>query len=525
MNFHHTPASGDKTGSLVTARDIAAIVFRHRKIAISSFVAILVFAMFCLYRSGRYQAQMMILVENGKRANPVVTPQANAAPEIRTQVTEQEMNSELAFLQSPSLLQQVVVACGLDSKPASFLGLHVGSPEQGKSARIALAVRRLQGDLDTQVVKMADVISIKYRSSDPQLAARVLRTLAELYLKNHAELHRPKGTVEFFEQQTEQYQKNLASAQAKLILFTQDEGVVSAALQTDAALRQLDSFNAMEGETAAQIAQTQERVHALENQLEKISPRMTTQIRNSDKAQLIEKLKETLLNLELKRTELLGKYEPTYRPVKDVEEEISQTKAATVEAERSQWQEVTSDRDPAFDLLREDLIKARADLAGWQAREIALGRMVHTYEAKALWLQKQGVAQQDLERNVKTAEDNYMLYVRKQQEAKISDALDKRNILNVRVAEAPMVPVLPVHSGSWYLLVSCLIALLGALGIAFVADYTDPTLRTPQEVESCLNVPVLLTLTKKVGAKTNGKFDGNGKVNGNGQNGFGLHVS
>ncbi|HEX5411674.1 MAG TPA: hypothetical protein VFZ27_07405 [Terriglobia bacterium] len=521
----HTPSNGSKAVSLVTARDIAAIVFRHWKVTIASFIAILAGAMFCLYGSGRYQAQMMILVENGTRANPVVTAQENATPEMRTEVTEQELNSELALLQSPSLLQQVVVACGLDSRPTSFLGLQVGSQKEQKAARTAQAVRRLGSDLDIQVVKMADVISVKYRSSDPLSAARVLRTLGDMYLKYHADLHRPEGTVEFFEAQANQYRNALSNAEAKLIRFTQSEGVVSAATETDAALRQLDSVNTMQGETTAQIAQTRERVRALETQMAKIAPRMTTQVKSSDKAQLIEGLKGTLLNLELKRTELLGKYEPTYRPVKDVEEQIAQTKAAIVAAERSQWREVTSDRDPAFDLVREDLIKARADLAGWHARGMALGQMVHTYEARAQWLQKQGVAQQDLGRNVKTAEDNYMLYLRKQQEASISDALDQRNILNVRIAEAPMVPVLPVHSSSWYILVSGLIALLGALGVAFAADYFDPTLRTPQEVESYLNVPVLLTLPKKGDAKANGKFNGNGKANGKSQNGFELHVS
>ncbi|TAM82221.1 MAG: hypothetical protein EPN47_09765 [Acidobacteria bacterium] len=525
MNSQHTPPNGSKTTSLVTARDIAAIVFRHRKVAISSFIVILVGAMFCLYRSGRYQSQMMILVENGKRANPVVTAQENATPEMRTQVTEQEMNSELALLESPSLLQQVVVSCGLDSRPGRFLGLHMGSPEEQKAARTAQAVRRLESDLDIQVVKMADVISVKYRSSDPQSAARVLHSLGELYLRSHAELHRPKGTVEFFQTQTAEYRKNLTEAEARLVRFTQDEGVVSAAVETDAALRQLDSFNAMQGETVAQIAQAHERVRALDAQMAKIAPRMTTQIKSSDKALLIEKLKETLLDLELKRTELLGKYEPTYRPVEDVEQQIAQTKAAIVEAERSQWQEVTSDRDPAFEQVREDLIKSQADLAGWQARETALGQMVRTYEARAQWLQKQGVVQQDLARNVKTAEDNYMLYLRKQQESSISEALDQRNILNVRIAEAPMVPVLPVHSSLWYILVSGLIALLAALGLAFAADYIDPTLRTPQEVESYLNVPVLLTLPRREDAKANGKSKANGKTNGKSHNGFELHVS
>jgi len=38
----------------------------------------------------------------------------------------------------------------------------------------------------------------------------------------------------------------------------------------------------------------------------------------------MERMKSKLLELELKRTELLTKFEPTYRPVQEVEEQIAQ---------------------------------------------------------------------------------------------------------------------------------------------------------------------------------------------------------
>ena len=70
-------------------------------------------------------------------------------------------------------------------------------------------------------------------------------------------------------------------------------------------------------------------------------------------------------------------------------------------------------------------------------------------------------------------------------------------------------PALPIHSGSWYFLVSGLLASLASIGLGFGKDYLDPTLRTPHEVEVALDIPVLMTVPKK-------------KANGNG---VGIHVS
>ena len=61
-------------------------------------------------------------------------------------------------------------------------------------------------------------------------------------------------------------------------------------------------------------------------------------------------------------------------------------------------------------------------------------------------LQQAAIVQQDLLRTAKTEEDNYLLYLRKQEEARINDALDARGILNVAIAEPATVPALPARS-------------------------------------------------------------------------------
>ena len=53
----------------------------------------------------------------------------------------------------------------------------------------------LENKLQIEPLKKTDLIQVTYDSPDPQLAARVLRTLGNLYLEKTVEVHRPPGRV------------------------------------------------------------------------------------------------------------------------------------------------------------------------------------------------------------------------------------------------------------------------------------------------------------------------------------------
>ena len=100
----------------------------------------------------------------------------------------------------------------------------------------------------------------------------------------------------------------------------------------------------------------------------------------------------------------------------------------------------------------------------------------------------------------RAAEEKYLLYVNKREEARIGDSLDENGILNVAIAEPPHVPALPL----WPLWTSTCFALFCAsvvsTSLAFAADYLDPSLRTPEDVLQVLGTPVLAALPKRAGA-------------------------
>src|SRR5260370_9349701 len=85
----------------------------------------------------------------------------------------------------------------------------------------------------------------------------------------------------------------------------------------------------------ATVAENRQRIATLEAQLATLPNRQTTQMRTSDNPQLMQNMKSKLLELELKRTELLAKFTPPYRPVQKGEEQIAQTPAAIEAAEKA----------------------------------------------------------------------------------------------------------------------------------------------------------------------------------------------
>ena len=475
--------------SLPTLRDLVAVPFRHRVAMLVAFALIAA----AVAASGawvpKYDAQMKILVQR-QRSDAIVTSSPNAPTQYSgDEITEEDLNSEVELLTSDDLLRKVVLSTYLDGKPALV-------PDNANERTIARAVRTLSKDLKVDAIRKTHVISISYQSRDPQAAAQVLRTLAAAYTEKHAEVHRPSGEFKFFNQQAEQFHQGLQRAQQKLTDFSQQSGVVAAQLERDSALQRADDFESSAHQFQATVADMEQHIRALQTQLQSMPQRLTTAMRTSDNPQLLQQLKSTLLNLELKRTELLTKYDPSYRPVQEVEAQIADAKSAISQEESKPIREQTTDENPDYLWVRGELTKAEAALGGLKAHEAAATAISRQYRESAERIDQDGVVQDNLMRDVKVQEDSYLLYVHKREEAAISDALDRRGILNVALAEEPIVPALPTRSPLYAALLTIFLATSGSFVTAFVVDLMDPSFRTPDEVARYLGTPVLAVIPK-----------------------------
>ncbi len=479
------------------ARDVLAIGFRHRRLLVASFFAVLLgVTAFSLF-TREYESKMQLLVKR-ERVDPVVSPEDNAAVRYQTNsgVSEEELNSEVQLLLSDDLLRKVVVTTGLHQRDAGrFWSLFRSSNEE---KRIASAQRALAKAVVVDVPKKSNMIVLRYRSRNGAEAAQVLRTLSALYLEKHAEVHRPPGQYEFFDREAERFRQELASAEAQLAEFPQKEGVVSGGMERDLMVQKIADLNVTLEATKAAIAETKKRTAALQAQMGSTPERMTTLIRRADNPPLMEKLKGTLLDLELQRTELLQKYQPNHRKVQEVEQKIAETRAAIESSLNAPMTEQSTDRDPTYEWLRGELAKAQTDLDSLEARATATSRSIADFERRAMLVNQRSIEQQDLIRTAKQAEDSYQLYVHKREEARITGALDRSKILNVAIAQEPTTPVFPVDSLPVSLMIAVMAACVVSAGAVLTAEYLDPTFRTPEEVQRYLGAPVLAALPEHV---------------------------
>jgi uncharacterized protein involved in exopolysaccharide biosynthesis len=496
MNEAITPNGNGHRSYSFTARDVVAIGFRHQRVMVLCFIGVALGVMLSsVFLPVKYRAETKFLVKR-ERVDPVVSPEQNAPMMFKDTVDEEEINSEVELMQSQDVLQQIVTSCGLDKKKLLSGIMHPGDTQQNRTDR---AILQLRSDLQIEVIKKTDVISIAYESHKPQLAQQVLATFDKAYLEKHLEVHHPPGQVEFFQQEADKYKKDMMDSEAKLAKFSGEQNGVAPNTMRDMLLQKLADFNSSLDTTRASISEAKLRIADLEAQSHSTPSRLTTQVKKGQNAQVLETLKSTLVTLENKRTELLTKYQPTYPLVVEVDKELSDTKAALAKEESSPVTEETTDLSTTYTWVYSELAKAKADLAGLEARETALQGVVSEYKGKVHDLDEQGIVQGDLTRTAKADEANYMLYMKKMEEARIADALDKTRILNVSVAQDPVIPSLPTRSPWLFALVAVLLASAVSLAVVFALDYADQSFRTPSEVMAELRIPVLAAVPSHYG--------------------------
>lgn len=470
-----------------TLREIATTLFRRKWLLLAPLAIISAITIaFAVLMPDRYQSRMKILVKN-TRADAVITPDANNPTSGSGEITESQINSEIALLTSKDLLEQVVVQSGLDkTTPAPFWG--------DKLPAVERAVLQLEKNLEIEPVKKAAIIEVRYTSRSPESAAAVLQTLSNLYLEKHLKLHSPPGAQQFFQTQTNQYGEQLANAENDLATFQRQENFVSLEQEKQLNLQKMTEVRSRYLDAEGAVKDITERIAKLQQQLAALPARIPTQSKTVPNQYSLERLSTMLVELRNRRTQLLTRFPADDRVVKELDQQIRDTLATLEEARRTSNVEQSSDVNPLKQTLDTELARARLDLAGQKARRDDLAHQLAEYQSRLDRLDLATTQNADLQRKLKTSEDNYQLYARKQEEARIADEMDQNKITNVALAEKPIPQRAPV--GPNRRLVPALgffLAVMVSLTIVFIAELVRDTVHTPRELESVTEVPVIAT--------------------------------
>jgi uncharacterized protein involved in exopolysaccharide biosynthesis len=485
----------------INLRDVLAPVFRHKRLVIGVFLSVFALSILAAWAwaAHYYVASMQVAVVQD-RSDPAVTTGQNAAVQTGKLITTDEVTSEVALLQGMDMLRSVTVTCGLaDQKHWSLSNLFLPKdPAERKAAELEQAATRVAKALKVEGEKTSHIIDVKFGMvGNPEEPACVLGNLSKLYLQKHLRLQRPVGSSEFFADETQKYRNQLANAESRLVSFSREEGVAAPDVLRVNVAQNIANSEAAYYQTRQAIAADEKRIQDEQAQLAATPHRTLTQQSSNAANTLLENLQASLLAAELKRTQLLLKFDPNYPLVREADQEIGETQQAIADAQDMKYVDQTTDRDTTYEFLREDLAKTKADLASQEATASSQLGSITKMKTQIVDLDAKSVQQAALIREAKADEANYLLYLGKREQERAEDALDQKRIGDVAIAVPPVVPALPAYNPLNVALTGFVLAIAISLAVGTIADYLDSSFRTPTELAEVLGIPVLASVPKR----------------------------
>ena len=486
-------------------RDVLTVVFKRRRLILSFFVTTVVAtALATFLLPPTYEATASILVKKASAEVPLVPKESSQL--IISQVTEEDLNSEMTILKSRQAIEDTLHGLGVDeswrrdgllARAWAAVASALGATRLSYFDEMVLL---LDKKIEVQPIRKSNVLEVRYRHTDPDWATRVVQGLTERYLARRAQVYQSPQAVAFFDDETRTAAARLEKAEQALKSYSSQAGVSVLGLSGDpqslgaekeVVLQRLAGFETQLGETRVQIQQQAERVAALEAELVGEPERLRSSLRlNQDPT--TEELEKALVVLQLKRDALVQDFTPDNRQVRDVDQQIQ----ATQERLKGAEERVTSINRTEINKVNQDLkgllLAARADLRGARARHDSLQAQVAIHRRALEELGQKGFITEGLRREARASEDAYMLYQKKHEEARISAAMDQQKIVNVSIAQPARRPLKPVGPRkALNLLLGLLLGAMGGLGLAFAAEYLDHSFTTGHDLEVRLGIPLL----------------------------------
>jgi uncharacterized protein involved in exopolysaccharide biosynthesis len=426
--------------------------------------------------SDEYVSSARLLVKLG-RENVELPVTVEKGGLLSTGVRKEEINSEIQLIGSRPLIEATVDQLGVKAfklepaPPRSWFQRAKAQVrswvralrEQVREGLILLNLRQrltereeaillVQKTLQVEREKDSDVISVSVRLPSDLLAMQVVDTLVQLYLDRRVEVRRERGISDFFEEQLGALRGQLGALDAGKQRL-RDKGKISGINEERALL--LGRVQSI----YAQIANDERELRLLAP-TRGLAPSLPPVLAASSAALLplssfpnVEQLRNRVTELRLRRTDLLQKFTEGAEPLARVDREVAQIEATlrqAIQAELTEHKAVAS-------VIEQRLLALNAGEVGLEVIE-----------------RDRGIAQQ-----------NYLSYAKRREEARISEAMDLRRVSNIAVlakADKPIEPVAPRK-----LLIMGLafpFGLLAGFGIALLLEYLNQTIRDERDLRS-----------------------------------------
>lgn len=383
-----------------------------------------------------------------------------------------DIQNYVEILKSRTVIQKASDKLGLNLKPGT------------------LEFDKLRSAVSVQAVQGTDVVRVSVESTDPAQARDVANAIVDAFseLTQQSNREEVSGAADFISTQLPTVEADLRAAESALQRFKETEKVYSPSDEVKAQLDQLTNLETSRAEAKVSLEETRQRLEHTRRQLANEQQTVVSQT-TITKNPLIQALQGKLSDLE---TQLAGAEEkytekhPTVLALKaqiaDVKEQMSQEVAKIISAE-------TKTINPIYQGLLQEVVTLQTEVLALETRYNTLGRLVADIDATFKSLPAKELELARLERNAKVTEGIYVMLKQKYEEMRITEAMKTSDTRVIDRAITPTTPVKPKTRLN--VAIAAFLGLFVGIGLAFLLEYLDTTLKTKEDVERILGLPVI----------------------------------
>src|SRR3989440_1759272 len=331
-------------------------------------------------------------------------------------------------------------------------------------------LERFQDRLTIDPVNRSRLVAVRFDSRDPELAARVVNTLASDYVDQSLEARwqATQRAAEWLSQQLVGVKVKLEKSEDELQVYARRNGLVF--LETDKGASQ-NVANERLQQLQEQLTRAQSDRYEKEALYRLVQTGEFGALPGVFENKLIQDLSERLAELKREHAQLSTTFSPDYPRVKEIQSQIDEIESSLREERQRAADRIANDYSAA--VRREDLVQQALD---GQQKQVSL-------------IAEKSVQYNILKREVDTNKQLYEGLLLQLKEAGVSASLKASNIRLVDSAQPPAKPATPKT------LLNLAVAMFLGLGLgictALFQERMDDTLKGDDDVERLFGLPSL----------------------------------
>lgn len=378
---------------------------------------------------------------------------------------ETETRMELATV-SP-VLEEVISRLQLRTKNGTLM-----KPSELKKSKFIVSSIFPKPYVELEIVEDTDLIEITAQSPDAEEAAMIANALAGVYIEHNLSEMKDeyKSAKGFIEDQIKLTKADYFNVLNEIKQFKLAEDTVDLETETRVAIEAMADLMKKKEDNIIDISDTRAKIETLNTQLGKQSETVVSSSTISENPQ-IEMLKKTLADLELELAGMMTEKRPDHPDVAAINEKISRTRDE-LKTEIGVFQETSTN----LQSLERELAAQEA-----QRKNIDTNIKSHVWLLRAMPHKVFRESQLELKYNI--SQDLYSSLLENLYQVGIAEAMA---ISNIRLVEPATAPEIDKPESPKIILNSIVGAFLGVmfgLGLGFLVDYLDDTIKTPQEAK------------------------------------------